>query len=210
MPGLGSDRDNEQAVEASLDLSICGNVGKALWFLRGNADVQLRREVNRLANDPDVLIGNLFLFYIAGTLAAKGYKVDFVPERGKEGQQTPDLRAEKDGNAIWIEANSKQPKRSINTPERLSQLVRDIVEEKKQKFALPDYWPGMIVADISTAHHLVNENGAAPFLKLRRDLFRPVNSGEGGFPMWRTDCFRAHVLTPIQRAGTDGLSPENS
>jgi hypothetical protein len=60
----------------------------------------------------------------------------------------------------------------IDTPEKIWQMIRDIIEEKSQKFSNPKYSPGMIVADISTAYHLVNENGTVPFLKLRSDLCR--------------------------------------
>ncbi len=113
------------------------------------------------------------LFYIAGTLAAKGFNVSFVPEQGKQGTKTPDLLAKKGGRKIWIEANAKQPKRTIDTPKKIWQMIRDIIDEKSQKFSDPKYSPGMIVADISTAYHLVNENGTVPFLKLRLNLCRP-------------------------------------
>jgi hypothetical protein len=168
------ERNNEKAMDAFLDLAWFGAVGRALWHLRGSKDAQLRLELERLATDPEVLVGNQYLFYIAGTLAAKGYAIEFVPEKGKHGKKTPDLKASKSGKSIWIEANAKQPKRVIDTPERLWQLIRDIIAEKKQKFTDPAYAPGMIVADISTAYHLVNETGTAPVLKLRGDLCKPL------------------------------------
>jgi hypothetical protein len=169
-------REKGRAVDAFVDLAYFGTVGKALWYLRGKNDPQLQRELERLATVPGALIGNQYLFYIAGTLAAKGYDVSFVPEKGKQGKKTPDLRASKNGKTVWIEANAKQPKRLIDTPAKLWQLIRDIINEKKQKFADPTYWPGLITADISPAQHLVNENGTIPRLKLREDLCRPLGA----------------------------------
>ena len=146
---------------------------------------------------PEVLIGNHFLFYVAATLAAGGYDVDFVPERGKQREKTPDLRAAKNGKVIWIETNAKQPKRTVDNPERLSQLIRDIIDEKKRKFRLPEYWPGMIVADISPAHHLINESGSVPFLKLRQDLVRPLTRGSIGdgfiYPLYEDREWDQHL-----------------
>jgi len=171
-----SERNNTKAYDAAIDAHLFGTVGKALWYLRGKNDPQLRKELGRLATEESALIGTHYLFYIAGTLAAKGFNVSFVPEQGKHGAKTPDLLAEKDGRKIWVEANAKQPTRTVDTPEKIWQMIRDIIEEKSQKFSDPQYSPGMIVADISTAYHLVNENGTAPFLKLRQDLCRPLGS----------------------------------
>lgn len=176
------DRNNEKAHDAFLDLAWFAPVGQALWHMRAKNDAQLRRELERLATDPEVLVGNQYLFYIAGTLASKGHDITFVPEKGNEGKRTPDLRATRGGKSIWIEANAKQPKRTIDTTEKLWQLLRDIIEEKKQKFEDPAFAPGMIVADISTAHHLVNEAGIRPSLKLREDLCRPLGASiDDGF-----------------------------
>ena len=169
-----SDRNNAKAYDAALDTHLVGTVGKALWYLWDKDDPQLRKEMLRLAYDDEALVGTQYLFYIAGTLAAKGFNVSFVLEQGKQGAKTPDLMAEKDGQKIWIEANAKQPKRTIDTPEKIWQMIRDIIEEKSQKFSDSQYSPGMIVADISTAYHLVNENGTVPFLKLREDLCQPL------------------------------------
>jgi hypothetical protein len=166
------ERDRTKAHDAAIDAHMFGVVGKALWYLWKGNDPQLHKEIGRLAHDPEALVGTQYLFYIAGTLAAKGYNVAFVPEQGKHGKKTPDLHAVRGPQDIWIEANAKQPTRVVDTPEKIWQMIRDIIEEKSQKFVDPMFAPGMIVADISTAYHLVNENGSMPFLKLRRDLCR--------------------------------------
>jgi hypothetical protein len=44
-------------------------------------------------------------------------------------------------------------------------MIRDIIEEKKQKFADPDFRPGMIVADISVADFELNETGTPAFME---------------------------------------------
>jgi hypothetical protein len=168
------ERDKAKAKSELQKLASFAPVGKALWYLDHEKDPQLRLELERLATDPESLVGNQFLFYLAGTLAAQGHALAFVPEKGKHGQKTPDLCAEKNGKEIWIEANAKQPKRTVDTPERLWQLIRDVIAEKKQKFSDPAYSPGMIVADVSPAHQLASALGTAGRLKLRADLCRPL------------------------------------
>ncbi len=170
-------RNEKDAIEATKWLALFGSVGKALWYLRPTADPQLRRELTRLANEPKQIIGNQFLFYIAGTLAASGHEIQFVAEQGKSEQKTPDLRASRTGKNVWIEANAKQPVTIINTPEKLSRLIRDIIAEKKLKFSDPKYSPGMIVADISPADHNVNEAAGIPGIKLRAELRKPLPNG---------------------------------
>jgi len=126
-----SERDERRAEEAAKWLALFGVVGKALWFLRNKNDVQLRRELTRLATDPQQVVGNQYLFYIAGTLAAKGYGVQFVTEQAGSALKTPDLCASKLGKSTWIEANTKSPITPVDTAERLAWMVRDIVAEKK-------------------------------------------------------------------------------
>jgi hypothetical protein len=92
--------------------------------------------------------------------------VGFVPEAGKQNRKTPDLWADKNGKRILIEANAKQPVRTIDSPEREWQLIRDILEEKKQKFSEAIYAPGLIVADVSPITHRINKPGIG--LRLRR------------------------------------------
>jgi hypothetical protein len=172
------DKQNERdGIEAAKWLGLFGPVGKALWYLQPSADPQLRRELNRIANEPKQIIGNQFLFYIAGTLAANGHEIQFVPEQGKAERKTPDIRASKAGKDVWIEANAKQPVTALNTPEKISRLIRDIVAEKKLKFSDPKYSPGMIVADISPADPNVNEAGGTAEIKLRPELRKPLPNG---------------------------------
>jgi hypothetical protein len=170
-------RSESEVLEAAKWLALFGSVGKALWHLRPTSDPQLRRELKRLANEPKQIIGTQFLFYIAGTLAAHGHAIQFVAEQGKSEQKTPDLRARKNGKNVWVEANAKQPVTNINTPEKLSRLIRDIIGEKKLKFADPQYSPGMIVADISPADHTVNETGAISGIKFRADFCKRLPNG---------------------------------
>jgi hypothetical protein len=144
-----------------------------------------------LATEPLQIIGNQYLFYIAGTLAAAGYDIEFVTEQGRSALKTPDLRASKAGKNTWIEANAKSPVTAVDTPQRLAWMVRDIIAEKKLKFSNPAYSPGLIIADISPADHLVNETGAIPQIKLLPNLMKPLPNG--GFlyrlyddPAWNT------------------------
>lgn len=168
--------------DAALDLSYFGPVGKAVWYLSGRKDAQFRKELMRLAVAPDEVVGNQYLFYIAGTLAAHGYEVGFVPEGGKDNKKTPDLWAEKTGRRTWIEANAKQPKRDVDTPEKVWQLIRDVIEEKKQKFTDAAYDPGLIVADISPISTQVNTPGtlgSAPLISTREGVCHSLNPSGG-------------------------------
>jgi len=186
-----SDRNSSEAEETAKWLGLFGVVGKALWFLRKKDDPQLRRELTRLATNPQEVIGNQYLFYIAGTLAAKGYDIEFVSEQGGSALKTPDLRASKAGKNTWIEANAKNPVIAVDTAQRLAWMVRDIIAEKKLKFTNSGYSPGLIVADISPADHLVNETGTVPQIRLLPNVREPLPNG--GFlyrlyddPDWRT------------------------
>jgi hypothetical protein len=163
--------------DAALDLSYFGPVGKALWYLPDKSDPQFRKEIKRFATDPPNAIGTHYLFYIVGTLASHGYQVGFVPEAGKASRKTPDLWAEKDGQRTWIEANAKQPKRPIDSPEKVWQLIRDIITEKKQKFSEPIFAPGLIVADVSPIADQINRGGtlgSAPLVRTRSDCCEPL------------------------------------
>jgi hypothetical protein len=175
-----STQTNSEAEQALMDLEWFASIGKALAYIGLSTSPQFRRELSRFAAEPDGA-GNQFLFYIAGTLSSKGYDVTFVPERSAAGEKTPDLMAARGGKTVWIEANAKQPTREIDTTERIWQLIRDIIAEKKLKFTDQKYSPGMIVADISPAMHLVNDTGLPPKLKLRPDLCRPHPTFADGF-----------------------------
>lgn len=174
-------RDRNLARIRAEDISVLGTVGKVLWYLDITKDYQLRKELLRLANERNALVGNYFLFYLAGTMAAKGFAVTFVLEQGKNQQKTPDFLAEKNGRRIWIEANAKQPTLPVNTPEGLKRLIRDIIGEKCQKFTNPKFSPGMIVADISTVDYLMNEGGTNKGLRMRRNLMKPFGTASDGF-----------------------------
>jgi len=167
--------------DAALDLSYFGPVGKAVWYVTDKKDSQFKRELMRFATDAASAVGNHYLFYIVGTLAANGYKVGFVPEAGKQNRKTPDLWTDKNGKRIWIEANAKQPVRTIYSPEREWQLIRDILEEKKQKFSEAIYAPGLIVADVSPIAHRINKPGtvnAAPLVKTNANCCQPLPGGD--------------------------------
>jgi hypothetical protein len=166
--------------DAALDLSYFGPVGKAVRYVTDKKNPQFRKEFKRFATDPPSAIGYHYLFYIVGTLAANAYQVGFVAEAGKQTKKTPDLWAEKGGKRTWIEANAKQPVRTIDSPEREWQLIRDILEEKKQKFSEAVYSPGLIVADISPIAHRINKPGTldgAPLVKTNKDCCQPLPGG---------------------------------
>lgn len=84
-----SERNNAKAYDAALDTHLVGTVGKALWYLWDKDDPQLRKEMLRLAYDEEALVGTQYLFYIAGTLAAKGFDVSFATIELQRDQQDP-------------------------------------------------------------------------------------------------------------------------
>lgn len=59
-------------------------------------------------------------------------------------------------------------------------MIRDILEEKKQKFSEAIYAPGLVVADVSPIAHRINKPGtvnAAPLVKTNADCCRPLSGG---------------------------------
>jgi hypothetical protein len=180
-----SKRDTERAEEVVRQMGLFGVVGKALWFLRNKKDAQRHRELTRLATEPKQIIGNQYLFYIAGTLASVGYDVEFVPEKGNQALKTPDLRVSKAGKVTWIEANAKAPVKPVDSTQGLARMIRDIVAEKKLKFAKPEYMSGMIVADISPADYLANESGRPPGLSLNPVLIEHLPGGSKLYRLYR-------------------------
>lgn len=180
---INSGNTRKNAENAALDLFYFGTVAKAVWYVTEKEDPQFRRELLRFAKDPDGAIGNHYLFYIAGTLGAHSYRIGFVPEAGKTGEKTPDLWAEKNGRKTWIEANAKQPTRAIDTPEKVRQLIRDAIGEKKLKFTNPSFAPGLIVVDVSPIADQINAPGTfgqAPLISLRPETCYPLPA-DGGF-----------------------------
>src|SRR5665213_117153 len=119
---FGQDRsgmESDRIIGAATDVCEFGTVGAALYRLGATENSQMRTELNRYATDADGGIGYFYLFYIAGWLAGKGWTVDFVPESRDPHEKRPDLRAEKGGRHIFIEANAKQPAVAADTPDRL-------------------------------------------------------------------------------------------
>jgi len=174
------DRDTVQARKAAKWVSYFGPVGKALWHLRDKSDPQLRRELTRLAAQPRQVVGNQFLFYLAGTMAGKGFDIVFEGDIGTK-KKTPDFAATKLGKTTWVEANAKQPRIAVDSPVRISRMIRDLIAEKKLKFSDSRYVPGLIAADVSAADYTVNELGLPPNVKLREDLIRQVPMRPGSF-----------------------------
>ena len=104
-------------------------------------------------------------------------------------EKRPDIRAERGGRPVFIEANAKQPRVLADTPDRLWYLVRDVVEEKRQKFADPRFHPGVIVADISPAKIEANETG--------------LDGGQVAYPKYHVLLvrkeYRYHALLDLSR-----------
>jgi hypothetical protein len=117
--------------------------------------------------------------------------IEFVGEKSGAKLKTLDLRASKAGKNTWIEANARNPVTTVDTTRRLARMVRDIIADKKLKFANPVYSPGLIVADISSADHQGNETGTSPQIKLRSSLCDPFPNGGFlyrlyNYPEWST------------------------
>ncbi len=175
-------RDGRDPFDAALDTVFYGTIGKALWFQRQQGiSAQLRRELDRLSRDEGAVVGNHYLFYVAGMLGAHGFEVEFVAEEGQIANRTPDLVARKDGRTYWVEANAKQPVIEVDTPERIQRLVQSIIEEKSRKFVDQRFSGGIIAADVSPAHYWVNRANVTPNVKLRREVMRPHPGGGDGF-----------------------------
>ena len=159
-----ADREPLREVPVATTLAEIGTVGAAAYLLRDRQNNQMRTELERYATD-DGGVGYFYLFYIAGRLAGRGWTVNFVAESHDAGKAAGPAH-QRGGAHIFIEANAKQPTIPVETTDRLWYTIRDIIEEKKQKFADPAFQPGMIVADISPTNFDANETGTPPFVDL--------------------------------------------
>lgn len=152
-----------------------GIIGKALYFLKQPlTQAQFKRELMRYASRPDELIGNHYLFYLAGLLAEKGYTVNFVPESTFP---TPDLEINKSGSTYFIEANARQRRRIIDDPTDLRNQIKALIEEKRTKFRDTHFRPGIIAGEVSPLVPLFNKDKDQRTLNLNAQAIKRLPSG---------------------------------
>jgi hypothetical protein len=189
-----ADRKLEETKAATEIVGKHSQIGKALWFLDPSKDAQLLCELQRLAKEEEEDRGTYFLFYIAATLASQGFSITFVPERGKTQQKTPDLRAERNGKVVWIEATTKNIKNPVDTTKALQRHIFSAIEEKKHKFTSPEFSPGMIVFDVSGLPNYIGDSSIHRGIALHPSLLCPPNANpltdEFWYPLFRDDGWR--------------------
>lgn len=167
------ERIADAAQDVAIDLHLFGMIGKAVYFCRDEWDnPQFVEEIRRLFSDYNQFRGNLWLFYTAGMFAREGFAIEFLAEQSKEGLQTPDYRASRDGLSVSVEANARsQAHKDINN---IAGLLWEVMHGGKEsgkqlKFVDPKYDPGMIVVDVSNCDVTANATGLPPHVKLRKD-----------------------------------------
>lgn len=160
--------------DIGIDIMLFGMIGKALFFLDGQSSGQFGREVYRLFQNLQQLRSNTWLFHSAAQLAAAGFDIHFIPERGSEGLKTPDYQAKRGDLTLYVEANARsQAYQQIN---EISRLLWEVLHGgadngKAIKFASSQYDPGLIVVDTSGCNPFANSTGLPPRVKLRQDKF---------------------------------------
>jgi hypothetical protein len=161
------DRDRTQAKAHYMDLHLLSFAGRTVFRKHGLVERQLRRELRRLSDDPNQIVGTQYLFYMAAVLLERDFEVSFVPE--ERDARTPDLEARKAGRHVFIEANAKQPYRPPMAPGEVQRALQTAIDEKKLKFADPRFSPGMLVVDVTMQYTVPNETGLVRLVKWHSD-----------------------------------------
>jgi len=171
------DHGNNYSYVMSIILALYGIIGKSICYLTNQTsnsilNNQYETEIKRLLTKPDQFISEFFLFYITGLLASGNYPIEFVPERGNNGGQTPDLMVKVQNRQIYIEATAKRPEpdNTVDAFEKLSREINEAINEKKSKFKDKKYQPGMITIDVSTIP--ITSRGTS----IKRDLIRQLST----------------------------------
>jgi len=172
------DRQQSKVADAAMDLHVLGTIGKAVFRCGGIDNPQLRKELIRLVETEYGLLANYYLFYVAGTLGAAGYGVQFVSEEPKKGARTPDLLASKADRRAFVEATVKEPVRAIHSTEQLGHVIRDVFEEKRRKFMDVRFTPGLIAFDATPIANRAGQSDLAPGVRLQERLLESDAAGQ--------------------------------
>jgi hypothetical protein len=175
-----ADRNANAAQDVAIDLHLFGLVGKALYFLQGQAHApQLREEVRRFFSDINQVRGNAWLFYMAGMFARAGFEIEFIVELGGMALKTPDFRARRESLTVFVEANARS--QALSNIDDIATLLWDVTHGDKSngkqlKFVDPQYDPGIIAVDVSRCNVNANSTNLPPLVKLKKDALIVQNS----------------------------------
>lgn len=124
---------------------IYGPIGSFIYICEQKNDPQFLKELKRLFEPNESMIGQEHLFFMVYWLKSKGYKVGFVDEEKTKSKRTPDLFLEVDGDKIFIEATTKN-----SSDKNIFRQIQYAIDEKKQKFKDNKYQPGLIAIDLGS------------------------------------------------------------
>lgn len=156
-PESGGDSSKVSVADASAffnKLNTVGTLGHSLWRLKAHLDEPgLRYELKELskvgdnqAGDRLRLRGQGFLLMAAGHLLKEGFGLEFIKRR--EGEQTPDFFAIRDGNRFACEVTNRYPESgNFNDVEFFWQTLNGVVENKRKQLQGSEFTHGVLIID---------------------------------------------------------------
>ncbi len=157
----GSDPSKVSVTDASAfvtELNTVGTLGHSLWRLKGYLEMPgLRYELKEMsqlgtgenpAGDSLRLRGQGFLLLAAGHLVSQGFTLEFISRR--EGEQTPDFFAIRDGNRFTCEVTNRYPETGdyVNVDFFWS-TVHGVVKKKRRQLQGSEFTNGVLIIDCS-------------------------------------------------------------
>ena len=155
----GSDATNLNPTEASscfTELNTLGTLGHSLWQLKGHLGAPgLTYELKELsqlgtggnpAGDKLRLRGQGFLLLAAGHLMSQGFNLEFIPRR--DGEQTPDFFAIRDGNRFACEVTNRHPESgNCESVEFFWSTIHGVVNKKGAQLQGTEFTNGVLIID---------------------------------------------------------------
>lgn len=165
----GGDSSQVTAPEVAVilpEMHTLATLGRSLWHLRSyHHSPGLRYELKELSKvgcgenehgDALCIRGRGFGLLAAASIAKQGFALDFV-RRSKDGQQTPDFFATRDGNRFCCEVTSRQPQKGdFSSVEFFWSSMNEIVTKKKPQFQTAEPRYGVLIVDCTPILHALD------------------------------------------------------
>jgi hypothetical protein len=140
------------------ELNTVGTLGRSLWQLKELLDAPgLRYELKELsqlgtgenpAGDRLRLRGQGFLLLAAGHLVSEGFALEFISRR--QGEQTPDFFAIRDGNRFTCEVTNCYPETGdCASVDFFWSTIHRVVQKKRAQLQGSEFTNGVLIIDCS-------------------------------------------------------------
>jgi hypothetical protein len=148
----------DNAAKFFTELNTIGTLGHSLWQLKGHLDTPgLRYELKELsqlgtgenpAGDRLRLRGQGFLLLAASHLFSEGFNLEFIGRR--EGEQTPDFFASRDGTKFTCEVTNRYPETGdYKSVEFFWSTVHGVIAKKRGQLQGSEFTNGVLIIDCS-------------------------------------------------------------